>query len=208
MAARPDERLVDQVAAPAQRRAGRLRPALRRYWPVARFLFGIGIVALAAWVLSSHTAELSGLSEAFRDLNWWWVPVAVVAEAGSFVCFAGMQYELLKCGGLKPPKWSLLKTAFASQALLNSLPGGAAVSAVYGFRWYRRFGADSTLAAWAMVGTLIGSIVSLSLVATLGLALATGQGASLDLIPVIIGALVVTRSLGRCSCTNAPCSRS
>jgi uncharacterized protein (TIRG00374 family) len=67
---------------------------------------------------------------------------------------------------------------------------------VYGFRWYRRFGADSTLAAWAMVGTLIGSIVSLSLVATLGLALATGQGASLDLIPVIIGALLVTVLIG------------
>ncbi len=79
----------------------------------------------------------------------------------------------------------------AGQALANSLPAGTAVSAVYSFRWFRRFGADDTLAVWAMAGTVIASMVSLSLVATLGLALAAGQGASLDLIPVLIGVLVI-----------------
>ncbi len=74
--------------------------ALRRHWPALRFVLGIGIVALAAWVLASHTDELSGLQEVFTDLNWWWVPAAVLAEVASFVCFAGMQLELLKCGGL------------------------------------------------------------------------------------------------------------
>jgi uncharacterized membrane protein YbhN (UPF0104 family) len=85
---------------------------------------------------------------------------------------------------------------FASQALANSLPGGTAVSAVYGFRWFRRFGADGSLAGWATAGTVVASAVSLSLVATAGLALATGEGASLDLIPAIIGALVLTIAVG------------
>ncbi len=58
------------------------------------------------------------------------------------------------------------------------------------------FGADSLLAGWAMVGTLIAAFVSLALVATAGLALATGEGASLDLVPVIIGALLVTFVIG------------
>ena len=159
-------------------------------------LLGLALVLLAAWVLSSHTDELSGLSGVLRRLDWWWVIAAVVAEFLSFVSFAGMQIGLLGFGGLRAPRGPLLKTTFASQALANSFPGGNAVSAVYSFRWYRRFGAGNTLATWAIAGTVIASIVSLALVATLGLALATEQGASLDLIPAIIGALVVTVAIG------------
>ena len=84
----------------------------------------------------------------------------------------------------------------ASQALNNSLPAGNAVAAVYGFRWFRRFGADDTLAVWAMTGTLVASMASLSLIAAAGLALATDEGASLDLIPVLIGILLVTMAVG------------
>jgi uncharacterized membrane protein YbhN (UPF0104 family) len=166
------------------------------FWPIVRFVLGIGIGALVLWVLASHRDELSGFSGVFRTLNWWWVPPAVAAEVMSFVCFANMQYELLKSGGLRAPRAPLLKMTWASQALTNSLPGGSAASVIYGFRWYRRFGADDTLAAWSMVGTLVATTVSLSLVACAGLALATGEGASLDLIPVLVGALLLTVAIG------------
>ena len=170
---------------------------LRRAWPVLRFLIGIGGVAIAVWVLSSHTDELSGITTVFDHLNWWWVPAAVTAEALSFVSFSVMEYELLTTsGGVRPPPFPLFRMTVASQALTNSLPAGNAVAAVYGFRWFRRFGADETLAVWAMVGTFIASIVSLSLVATAGLALATGEGASYDLIPVLIGVLVIAVAVG------------
>ena len=168
----------------------------RRWWPFVRALLGLAVVGLAVWVLSSHTDELSGLGGVLRRLNWWWLAAAVGAEFLSFVSFAAMQYGLLGFGGLRAPRGSLLKMTFASQALANSFPGGNAVSAVYGFRWYRRFGAGNTLATWAIVGTVVASIVSLALVATLGLVLATEQGASLDLVPAIVGALVVTVAIG------------
>lgn len=195
MAAGPHDRPGGAAAVPTPgvRRVG---AAFRRYWPALRFVVAIGILALAIWVLTSHTSELSGVPSTLEQLNWWWVPPAVFAEAASFVCFAGMQFTLLKSGGLDPPRGALLKMTVASQAITNSLIGGNAVSAVYGFRWFRRFGADDTLAAWSMAGTLIASLVSLSLVATAGLALAAGEGASLDLIPVIIGVMVVTASIG------------
>ncbi|HVB93088.1 MAG TPA: lysylphosphatidylglycerol synthase transmembrane domain-containing protein [Acidimicrobiales bacterium] len=169
---------------------------LRRYWSVLRWVIGLGILGVALWVLSSHTDELSGVPQTLDHLNWWWVPPAVLAELASFVCFAAMQYGLLNAGGLGPPPGSLLKMTFASQALTNSLIGGNAISTVYGFRWFRRFGADDTLAAWSMVGTLVTSMVSLSLVATAGLAIAAEEGASLDLIPVIIGVMLVTGAVG------------
>jgi hypothetical protein len=69
-------------------------------------------------------------------------------------------------------------------------------AAVYGFRWYRRFGADDALAGWALVGTVVAAVVSLALVAAAGLGLATEEGASLDLIPVVVGVLVVTVAVG------------
>ena len=174
---------------------GSVGALLRRAWPVLRFFFGIGIVVVALWALSSHRDELSGFSQVFGSLKWWWIPPALLLEFASFVCFAGLQYEFLDSGGLAAPEGPLVKMTFASQAITNSLPGGSAFSAVYGFRWFRRFGADDTLAAWSLVGTLVASSVSLSLVATAGLALATGEGASLDLIPVIIGVFLITLAI-------------
>jgi uncharacterized protein (TIRG00374 family) len=161
-----------------------------------RFVLGLGILALALWVLWPHRDELSGLSGVFGSLKWWWIPPALVAELASFVCFAGLQYEFLRCGGLVPPQGALLKMTFASQAITNSLPGGTAFSAVYGFRWFRRFGADDTLAAWSLAGTVVASVVSLALVATAGLGLAASEGASLDLVPVIVGVFLITVAIG------------
>ncbi len=176
-----------------ERRVGTRWP---RWWPYLRFLLGLAVLALAVWALSSHTDELSGIGGVVGHLHWAWVPAAMVAEFLSFVSFAAMQYGLLGVGGLRAPKEPLLKTTFSAQALANSLPGGTAVSAVYSFRWYRRFGAGNTLATWAIVGVVLSSVISLALVATVGLVLATEQGASLDLIPAIVGALVVTAALG------------
>jgi putative heme transporter len=168
----------------------------RRMWPTIRFILGLGMLGLAVWVVASHTDELSGVSGTISRLDWWWVPPAVIVEGVSFVCFAGMQFELLGAGGLAAPKWPLLEMTFGAQAMANSLPAGTGVAAVYGFRWFRRFGADATLATWSLMGTLVASVVSLSLVASIGLGLATEQGASLDLVPVILGVLVITVAVG------------
>ena len=95
-----------------------------------------------------------------------------------------------------PPGVPLFKLSFASQAITNSLPVGNAVASVYGFRWFRRFGADNTLAVWALAGTLVAAAVSLSLVAIFGLAIAANEGASFDLVPVLIGTFVVMLGIG------------
>jgi putative heme transporter len=196
MTGQPVESALTGTESPSRLGALRRHVTHGRFWPVLRLLLGVGVALLVFWALASHRDELSGLSQVFETLNWWWVPAAVVAEVLSFVCFAGLQYELLRSGGLDAPTGPLLRMTVASQALTNSLPGGSAAATVYGFRWYRRFGADDTLAAWSMVGTLVASIISLSLVATAGLVLATEAGASFDLIPVIIGALLVTVAAG------------
>jgi uncharacterized protein (TIRG00374 family) len=169
---------------------------MRRAWPIVRVVIGFALVVLAVWVLSSKGSELSGFANVFKTLNWWWVPPAFAVEILSYFLFARMQYELFKAGHLIPPWSPLVKLSFASQALTNSLPAGNAVATVYGFRWFRRFGADNTLAVWALSGTLVASIVSLSLVAVIGLGLATNEGASLDLVPVLISVFALALALG------------
>ena len=169
---------------------------VRRSWGVLRVILLIGAVALVWWELDAHRSELSGLSVVFDHLVWLWIPIAVAAEAASLTCFAALQRTLLRSGGLSVRWPPLLKMTVASLAMTNSLPGGVAASAVYGFRWFRRFGADGTLAAWSLVGSIVASMLSLSLVATAGLALAAEEGASLDLIPVLVGVLLLTIAVG------------
>ena len=168
----------------------------RKAWPVVRFIVGVGLAALALWVLSGHRDEFSGFAQVLGNLRWWWLPAAIAAEAASYVAFAGLQYRLMSVGGLEPPVRPLMAMTWAAQAINNSLPAGTVLASVYAFRWYRRFGANDTLAGWSLVGTMVASVVSLALVAAAGLALADEQGASLDLIPVVVGVLLVALAIG------------
>lgn len=169
---------------------------LRRRWPVLRWVLSLGLLGVAVYVLSGHTSELSGFYQILGHLRWWWVLPALAAEGASFAAFTAVEYQLLRAGGLRPPVWPLGAITFASQAITNSLLGGQAIATVYGFRWFRRFGADDALALWALAGTLVTAGLSLTLVAAVGMVLALEQGATLDLIPVVVGALAVMVAFG------------
>jgi len=163
---------------------------------VARWFVGLALLAVALDVLAGHKGELTGIGAVLAKLRWWWVPVAILAEIVSELSFVLMQTRLLGAGGLHPRLLPLTGVTLAAQAMSNSVPAGPAVAAVYGFRWYRRLGADDTLAGWALVGTTIFAALSLALLAGIGLVLADEQGASLDLVPPVVGILVVTAALG------------
>jgi uncharacterized protein (TIRG00374 family) len=172
------------------------RRALRRAWPVLRWVLGLGLAAGALLILYGKGGEERAIGSLLGHLHWWWIPAAVVFEAVSFVALAGLQYRLLRTAGVHPPAPALLGVTTASQAMANSLPGGPALAAVYSFRWYRRFGADDAGAGWALVGTWVGTALSLSLLAAAGLLVATSEGATLDLIPAVVGVLLFSIGLG------------
>ncbi len=169
---------------------------LRRWWPILRWVVAVVVVVLIYDQLAGHRAELSGLGYVVDHLQWWWLPAAVVIEGASLVAFAGVQAKLLATAGVATPPRTLIGLTLASQAIANSIPGGPAVSAVYAFRWYRRLGADDPVAAWALVGTAVTAFLSLALVTSAGLVLAFGEGVSYDLIPVVVGVLLLTVAAG------------
>ncbi len=176
---------MDTADRPAGGRTGR-----HRLWSAFRLVAGLGLAALALWVLYGHGGELQG--HLLSHLEWWWLVPAVLAELAAYVSFAALQGRLLRAGGVAAPTGPLVSVTFASQSISNSLPGGPALAAVYGFRWYRRFGADEALAGWALVGVAVALSVSLAAVAGVGLVLAAEYGASLDLVWVVGAAVVAS----------------
>lgn len=171
-------------------------PGVKRAWPLLRWILGLVLLGVAVDVLAGDKSELAGIGTTLAHLRWWWIAPAIAAEAASELSFVIAETRLLAAGGLRAPLLPLTGVTLASQAMTNSVPGGPAVAAVYGFRWFRRFGADDTLAGWALVGTTIFAALSLALLAGVGLVLATEEGASLDLVPAVVGILVATIALG------------
>jgi putative heme transporter len=179
--------------------SGALRAAWRWVvlaWPVLRLVIGAALGLFVIYVLISQTRELNGLTSAFTRFGWIWLVPALVVESCSFVAFAIMMRRLLAAGKVRARLGPLARITLASQAITNSLPAGPAFAAVYGFRWFRRLGADDAIAGWALVGTMIIATLSLALCAALGAVLAIGQSANFDLIPVVFGVLLVALALG------------
>ena len=190
MTVRPDDAGEHPPTPPQWRRR------LRRSWPFLRYLIGLALGALAIWAVAGQRGELSGASHYLAHLSWPWLVMAVVAELASIVAFALVQRELLGAGGVDAGPGSMTGITLAATAIANSMPAGPVVSSVFAFRQYRRRGADDALAGWTLVAVFVAASVSLALVAVIGLCIAGAEGASLNLVWVTIGVLVVALAMG------------
>jgi uncharacterized protein (TIRG00374 family) len=177
------------LAAPETRR--------RRRWagPFLRWALGLGAAAAALDVLFGRRDELAGALSTLEHLRWPWVVAALAAEMGSIAAFAGLQRRLLRAGGVGIGMGPLTALTLAANAIQNSLPVGPAWSTVYAFRQFRRRGADAVLAAWTLLLSTLIAFVALGLLALVGLAAATEQASSLNLVWEILGVVVVIVAL-------------
>lgn len=176
--------------------AERRRAGVRRAWPVVKYVIGLGLAALALYELTGHKSELTEAGEALGHLRWGWVLLGVVAEAGSFLAFALLQRKMLRAGGVVVAIGTMAAITLAANSITNSLPAGSAIAPVYSFRQYRRRGADQALAGWSVVATFVAESIALSVVAAVGASVASAEGASLDLIGVIVTVLVLAVAMG------------
>jgi putative heme transporter len=158
---------------------------------VARFVLGIGLAALALYVLNGHRGELTGATSFLANLSSGWVLAAVVAEFTAIVSFAMLQRVLLLAGGARVGFWRLVAITLAGNSINNSLPAGPAFATVFAYRQYRLAGADETLSAWTVVANALLASVALTLVAVAGLAVAGAESTALNLVGVTILTMVV-----------------
>ncbi len=173
------------------------RPASTRSraWAVTKFVLGLAVAAVAVWAVAGKTDELQGATTYLDRLHWGWIVLGVAAEVLSYMCFASMQRRLLHAGGTRVPLAPMTGITLAGNAMQTSLPAGVVLSVAYAFRQYRRYGADDVLAGWVVVAMTVLSIMTLSLLAAVGLALAASTGSALDLVGVILGVLAVMAAL-------------
>ena len=152
------------------------RARLRRVWPVAKYVIGLGLAALAFDQLTGHKSELSEASVALRHLHWGWVLLAVAAEAGSFLAFAQLQRRLLRAGRTDVGLGPMTAITVAANSITNSLPAGSVLAPVYSFRQFRRRGADQAVAGWSLAATFVAGSVTLPVLAAVGAIVAGAEG--------------------------------
>jgi len=169
---------------------------MRAAWPWAKFLVGLALAGVALWAVAGRRGELSGASAYLAHLDWPWMVLAMVAEAGSLLAFAIIQQRLLAAAAVPCRLGPMVAVTAAATAIANSMPAGPVVSSVFAFRQYRRRGADDAVAAWTLVAVFVAASVSLALVAAAGLAVAGAESKGLDLVWVTIGVLVTALAVG------------
>ncbi len=171
------------------------RARVRRAWPVARYIIGLGLAALVIDQLTDQKTELAGAASALAHLHWGWVALAVAAEAGSFLALVQLQRGLLAAGQVRVPAGPLAAITLAANSITNSLPAGTVIATVFSFRQFRRHNADEAVAGWSVAATFVAASVTLAAVSAAGALIAGAEGANLDLVGVIVAVLLLTLAM-------------
>jgi uncharacterized membrane protein YbhN (UPF0104 family) len=128
-----------------------------------------------------------------------WVAVAVAAELISLACYAALVRVLLQLGSVTVPFRALFSLTVIGIAMLNSVPGGQAISTIYWYEQLRRYAVERSVAVFALLLSSLLGIVTLVLLAASGLAAGShGFGAQARLpVLAVAAAIVIAAILGR-----------
>ncbi len=132
-----------------------------------------------------------GFGSTMSSLQWAWVGLALAAELASVPPLAEAQRIVLRAGGVEADRLQMNLVTLASNAIAVSVPAGVAVAEGYSFTRYRRFGADTAVAAWSELASGAIAFCALAGVALAGAVIA-GGGAEPILLPIL--AVVVAGS--------------
>ena len=128
-----------------------------------------------------------------------WIAVAVAAELVSLVCYAALVRVLLQFGAVTVPFRALFSLTVIGIAMINSIPGGLAISTVYWYEQLRRYSVRRSVAAFALLVSSLVGIATLVLLTASGLAVGSHGFGSQARFPVlaVAAAIVIAAVLGR-----------
>ncbi|WP_164479073.1 lysylphosphatidylglycerol synthase transmembrane domain-containing protein [Nakamurella antarctica] len=181
---------------PTDPQARAAKPAWRK---CLNIIIVVAAVAVVFFVLRGKLPSLASIGAALQKARWEWIVVAAICTAASISLFAEQQRQLLKAFETRITRRRTTAITYASTALTNSLPAGAAVSAGFSFNQYRAAGASRATAATVMVLSGLISIATLVLLylvvlsataATSFITLVTENRALIIVIAVIFVVLV------------------
>jgi uncharacterized protein (TIRG00374 family) len=168
----PGELRTSPVA-PAQGDAG--PPRRKRLGTPARIALGLlvlGVVVFA--LLRAHSAahDFVAAFAHFEPARLPWLVLAVGAEMLSFFCYALVQRRLLRAGGARLNRRTMVGLAVAATGITNLVPGGTAPASGWLVGQYRRRSISMPLAMWAVLAGGFAAVVSILVLLVVGAAIA------------------------------------
>ena len=157
-----------------------------RPWQVLLLLVVVvgGVALVATFAGSTLTDSMTTLAH----LNWPWLLLALIAEAGSMAAFARTQRRLLRASGTKLDLGSVMAVTYAGNAISVSLPlAGSEMATAFSFRQFNRHGIDAAVAGWALAVSGIISSLAFAVVLAGG---AFASGSATAALVGVSGALI------------------
>jgi uncharacterized membrane protein YbhN (UPF0104 family) len=156
-------------------------------------------VGVAAYLVAARRGSIEHALSRLGRAQPGWIAVAVAAELASLACYVALVRVLLQLGTVTVPFRALFSLTVIGIAMLNSIPGGQAISTIYWYEQLRRYSVRRSVAAFVLlVSTLIG-IATLVLLAASGLVFGSHGFASQARLPVlaVAAAIIAVAVLGR-----------
>ena len=85
---------------------------------------------LTLYVLGPGLVEVLSSAPRLREIGWWWFPLMLVLEAGSFVCLWVVMWVAIRRASL----WQIATSQLASNAFGRVVPGGGAAAGALQYR--------------------------------------------------------------------------
>jgi uncharacterized membrane protein YbhN (UPF0104 family) len=182
----------------------RLDRSLHGFWArlplrLLRIVSTVAILVAAVYAIVVRRGSIGHSLSRLGSAQPGWIAVAVAAELASLVCYAALVRVLLRLGTVTVPFRALFSLTVIGIAMLNSIPGGQAISTIYWYEQLRRYSVQRSVAAFALLVSSLVGIATLVLLTACGLA-AGGHGfAARARFPVlaVAVAIVIATVLGR-----------
>jgi uncharacterized membrane protein YbhN (UPF0104 family) len=148
----------------------------------------VAVVALLGVELVLAAPTLRGALTTLGGAQPWWIAAAVLAAATSMDLFARLRRRLLAAAGVRVRMRDALAAGYVANAVHLTIPGGAAFSTAYAYRWMRERGAGPAAITWSLV---TGGLISTCALAALAVAGSLLVGAGSGLLALVLDAVIV-----------------
>ena len=156
-------------------------------------------VGVAVYLIAARRGSIEHSLSRLGRAQPGWIAAAVAAELVSLAFYVALVRVLLQLGTVTVPFRALFSLTLIGIAMLNSIPGGQAISTIYWYEQLRRYSVRRSVAAFVLLLSTLVGIATLVLLAASGLALGSHGFASQARLPVlaVAAAIVVAAVLGR-----------